>query len=376
MNRMSTIIKCDLCGSEEHEKLYKPINTKRDVDVVICKNCGLLYSVHDPNIPYSREPNPSCDADWGNVRFCKGQRFDVLKPDMPLSAKRILDVGSSRGHFVTWAREAIPSAHVVALEPDTRIAYCPNDIQFIGQRIEDAYISPNYFDFVYCCQTLEHTDSATKVLEKIHSVMAPGGILFVEVPNTPEVLSYAQNTEEFFIDKHNFHFTHETMYAYLRKTGFILAYKREDRLNVSVFAVKAGDKIAPEQADYTEMAALVRRYAENIATNRQKVSTVVNKVNDLLDTGMKVAFWGANTLMDLMVKHGGLDPKRVQFLADDYMADCLTHLHGIEIHKSEEFRIYQPDVVVVLARFNADLLAQKARRFGVRNIVKFADLME
>jgi hypothetical protein len=66
----------------------------------------------------------------------------------------------------------------------------------------------------------------------------------------------------------------------------------------------------------------------------------------------------------------------VDFLADDYMADCITHLHGIEIHKSEEFRVYQPDVVVVLARFNADLLAKKARAFGVRNVIKFVDLMK
>lgn len=373
---MSIIIKCDLCGSEDYEKIYKPINTKRAVDVVICKRCGLLYSAHDPAIPYSREPNPSCDADWGNVRFCKGQRFDVLRPDMPLNARFVLDVGSSRGHFVKWARDEYQFAKIVALEPDTRIASCPDDMEFIGQRIEDANLPYGYFDFVYCCQTLEHTDSATKVLEKIWEVMQPGGLLFVEVPNTPAVIGYEKNTEEYFIDKHNFHFTHETMRAYLKKCGFIIVDIRDDRLNISLFAVKTGMRTPPIEADYHAMRALVGRYAENIAVNRQKVSEVVIKVNDILNTGMKVAFWGANTLMDLMVKYGGLDPKRVQFLADDYMADCISHLHGIEIHKSEDFRIYQPDVVIVLARFNADLLAEKARRFGVRNVVKFTDLME
>ena len=371
---MSNTIKCDLCGSTDGEILYKPIGTKRNNWVVICRNCGLLYSIHDHDLPYNRDPNPSCDADWGNVRFCKGQRFDVLRPDMPTNVKRVLDVGSSRGHFVRWAKENT-DAEVVALEPDIRIASHPKSVEFYGERIEDADLPKDHFDFVYCCQTLEHTDSATIALQKIYDVMEMGGMLFVEVPNTPEVLGYAQNTEEYFIDKHNFHFTHGTMESYLEKVGFQIVRTRQDRLNVAVFAIKTSIQREPWDTDYPFMRDLVLKYAENIQKNRQKIKGVVSKVNDLLDTGMKVAFWGANTLMDLMIKYGGLDPKRVQFLADDYMVDCIPFLHEIPIHSSEEFRIFQPDVVIVLARFNADLLAEKARKFGVRNVVKFTDLM-
>ena len=75
-------IRCDLCNSSDYEEVYSPVGTKRNNRVCICHNCGLVFSIHD-DVPYSREPTVSCDADWGNVRFCKGQRFDVLRPDMP-----------------------------------------------------------------------------------------------------------------------------------------------------------------------------------------------------------------------------------------------------------------------------------------------------
>ena len=61
---------------------------------------------------------------------------------------------------------------------------------------------------------------------------------FLEVPNI-EVISHPNNTEEFFIDKHNFHFTNETIDAYLSKCGFEVIHRRADELNVSVFAKKS-----------------------------------------------------------------------------------------------------------------------------------------
>jgi SAM-dependent methyltransferase len=341
--------------------------------VCICSNCGLVFSVHD-DIPYSREPNISCDADWGNVRFCKGQRFDVLEPDLPDDVKRVLDVGSSRGHFVRWMQEVNPMAEIVALEPDTRIASYPEGVKFIGKRLEDADLPKDYFDFVYCCQTLEHTDSATTILEKIRECLSPNGILFLEVPNLM-VIGYPYNTEEFFIDKHNFHFTDETIEAYLNKCGFKIYSQRDDNLNVSVFAMKSDSPVIWSSVYDWKIKELISTYSAGIKLNRGRITEVVRKINSTLNTTMKVAFWGANTMFDLMVKYGGLDPTRIGLLADDYICDCIDSIHGVPVKSSEEFRIYQPDVVFILARFSADILAKKARAFGIRNVIKFEDLL-
>jgi hypothetical protein len=247
-------------------------------------------------------------------------------------------------------------------------------VKFIGKRLEDADLPKDYFDFVYCCQTLEHTDSATTILEKIRECLSPNGILFLEVPNLM-VIGYPYNTEEFFIDKHNFHFTDETIEAYLNKCGFKIYSQRDDNLNVSVFAMKSDSPVIWSSVYDWKIKELISTYSAGIKLNRGRITEVVRKINSTLNTTMKVAFWGANTMFDLMVKYGGLDPTRIGLLADDYICDCIDSIHGVPVKSSEEFRIYQPDVVFILARFSADILAKKARDFGIRNVIKFEDLL-
>ena len=365
-------IKCDFCGSTEYKEVYKPIGTKRNNRVCICQYCGLMFSIHD-DVPYSREPNISGDADWGNVRFCKGQRFDVVKDMIDITkAERILDVGSSRGHFVRWAHEQNRNAEIMAIEPDTRvIGDYVNEFDVIGERLENVKLPDNYFDFVYCMQTLEHADSASAMLRQIYECLAPDGVLFLEVPNI-EAFTYPLNVEESFIDKHNFHFNKSVLCRYMAQNGFSVSVNN-DNLNVRIIATKADYKAIPFISD-RDPEKLIRQYAETIKANRVTLPAVVAKINEMLDN-MKVSFFGANTLFDLMVKYGGLDPQRVECLVDDYICGLVGNIHGVPIQCSDAFRVYQPDVCIILARHSADVVAERARSFGIRNVVKFYDLL-
>ena len=369
---MYSIGKCDFCGSMEYDRVYRPINTKRDVDVVICKNCGLVYSIVK-DIPYSREPNPSGDADWGNIRFCKGQRFGVVKDILPKDVKYILDVGSSRGHFVKWAKANIPDAEITAVEPDTRVIHDYQDeFHVIGKYLEDIELPSNHFDFVYCMQTLEHSDSAAAMLKQIYDALRPGGVVFVEVPNI-EVIRYPENVEEFFIDKHNFHFSRTVLCNYMASLGFSIKLN-DDPLNVSVFATKTGVKDIMYFFVDSEPHELIGTYAENIVKNRRKLSEIGAKLNDMISK-MKVSFFGGNTLFDLLVKYGNLDASKVKCLVDDFLGEIGVTIHGVKVQKSDALRVYNPDTCVVLARYGADIVADKAKAYGIRNIVKFYDLM-
>ena len=364
-------IKCDFCQSTDYEILYKPIGTKRDVDVAICNNCHLVFSIVK-NIPYSRKPNPSGDADWGNVRFCKGQRFDALKEILPVSAGRVLDVGSSRGHFVRWMKEQNPKANITALEPDTRV--CGDyafEFKVIGKKLEDVTLFQNYFDFVYCCQTLEHVDSAASMLRQIYMALKPGGTVLVEVPNI-EVISYPLNIEEFFIDKHNFHFSKKVLCAFMESIGYRVTVN-DDNLNVRIFATK--EKPGRVEVPETDSRALIKNYAKTIEKNRGKLPGVVSKIEKITDK-MKSAFWGANTMFDLMVKYGGLDPLKVECLVDQYMHQCIETIHGVRIQDPQYLRVFQPNACFVLARFSSDEIVRKARRWNIRNVIKFSDLLE
>lgn len=358
----------------DYEEVYCPVGTKRNARVCICNSCGLVFSIHD-DIPYSREPNISGDADWGNVRFCKGQRFDVVKGMLSPDAMRVLDVGSSRGDFVRWYQDENPKASITALEPDTRIASYPEGVEFVGKRLEDAGLPANYYDFLYCNQTLEHTDSAARVLQEMYRVMKPGGRLFLEVPNI-QVIDYPLNVEEFFIDKHNYHFNRGILTGFMESIGFKMIRVNDDNLNVRVLAKKMKEpqgSLIHYDPDFNY--ELIEYYAEVIQKNRAKLPAVGKQLNRILDTDMKVAFWGANTIFDLLVKYGDLKPKRVEMLVDTYIAGKHPSVHGVHIWHPDALKVYQPDTVVILARHSAEEIAKRCRELKVRNIVQFADLL-
>jgi len=369
-----SIIKCDFCHFSQYEIVYTPIGTKRNNRVCICKMCGLVFSIHD-DVPYSREPNPSGDADWGNIRFCKGQRFDAVKNLLPTNATYVLDIGSSRGHFIRWMREQNPDAFITAIEPDTRIADTPRGVGFIGRKLEDTRLPENHYDFIYCCQTLEHIDSASAMLKHIYSLLSPDGTLFLEVPNI-EAISYPLNIEEFFIDKHNFHFSRDVLCSYMEWIGFVLKSVNEDNLNIRIFATKGLPReLSATTFSHTQGKPLIEQYAKTIQQNREKLPDVVEKINRIMQN-QKVAFWGANTILDLMVKYGGFEPNNIYCLVDKYMWENIEFIQGIPILNPEMLRIYSPDVCVVLARHSSEEIVKSARNFNIRNIIRFSDLLE
>jgi hypothetical protein len=89
-----------------------------------------------------------------------------------------------------------------------------------------------------------------------------------------------------------------------------------------------------------------------------------------------VAFWGATTIFDLLVKYGGLDPTQVRLLVDSYVHKYLPTHHGVKVQPPTALRVAQPDVCVVLARFSAAAIGEAARKYGVRNVINFSDVLE
>src|SRR5580704_559345 len=118
---------CELCRRDILEAIYEPERSTRGLKVYLCESCGLLQSL--PRIDRAtRAPAAvSGGADWGNVRYGKGFRTQVainaIKRHCDLRADiALLDVGSNRGSFVRAFLDTAPEAHVVAVEPDERVA--------------------------------------------------------------------------------------------------------------------------------------------------------------------------------------------------------------------------------------------------------------
>ena len=377
---------CDLCRRRALEAIYRPESSTRGLTVYLCHHCGLLQSVPRIDRAPRKVAAVSSGADWGNVRYGKGFRTNAAMTALkrhvdfanPLS---VLDVGSNRGSFARAFLEAAPNAHITAVEPDERVAQSCAGIErcdVIEARIEDAALESGRFDIVHSCHTIEHLANPARVLADHWRTLKPGGLLLVDAPNTA-ILEADDIVEEWFIDKHLYHFSARTLMRMIASTGFeiICAPEAEDRENLLIVARKAYTAYPASNLDKIEVAEaehLIATYTANRARNLVALTHVAATINAMAPK--RVAMWGAGRLFDTLVVHGQFAPTQLSLLIDSHLKAHVDERHGCKLTGPEALASANPDVVIVMSRGFAGEIAAEARRLAPRaTILFYADLL-
>lgn len=356
--------------------------------VWVCRHCGLTQSTQQhPEAQKIR--TLSADADWGNVRHGKGVRFDFLRQKIlqfttPSDIRHALDIGANRGDFALWLNQENPDSAILAIEPDTTVTASYNGIANIlvkHARIEHEQLPAEQFDLIFCSHTLEHAHSGRHMLGQIHDALSPIGIAVIEVPNL-EVLDTPDIVEEFFIDKHTFHFDRQTLLNMVKSIGFdVLSGTTDtDKMNITL-VLKRGTAISPslvadeESAHVRRNCTWLNAYPGKLTKNRGFLKAIVETKLHPLAKRQKVAYWGASRIFDALVKYGKLDPQSVFCLVDRYLHATIGETHGIKIHRPEYLRLVEPHVIVVLGNSAEEAIARTAYEMGIRHVLKFSELM-
>lgn len=379
---------CDFCNSNHLKKIYEVANSFRGMIVAACKTCGLVQSIQTREQETERIVRASSGADWGNIRHGKGLRLNAMKNFLDTKVdwdrvQNILDIGSNRGDFVTWINKRGTKIKITAVEPDGQII---NDyknvenIQLIQNRFEKVDLQKSYYGFVYCSHTLEHAASASEMIKKINSCMKNRGLLFLEVPNI-ELISEKNTIEEFFIDKHTFHFNHAILKAFLETSSFKILHDKTDFYNICFLLEKTGDikdEMNFSHSDteiFDKNLQLIQAYVKTFTQNIKDLSQIGEKINPFLER-QNVAFWGGGRIFDALIKYGNLKLDLIQYVVDEYLSLHMSETNGIKLKDSKHLRITQPQVVIILARSSTDEIEKKIRSYGIRNVIKFQDLMD
>ncbi|MDP3941484.1 MAG: class I SAM-dependent methyltransferase [bacterium] len=106
----------------------------------------------------------------------------LLKQHAP---KKILDVGSASGWFLSELKKRYPNAGCVGVDVYIpAIDYAKKTYPNISFRMADAHKLPfkdNSFDVVVCTEVLEHVVHPEEVISEIERILRPGGIAIVEM---------------------------------------------------------------------------------------------------------------------------------------------------------------------------------------------------
>lgn len=228
---MTTMKKiCDLCGGTRFEVICRLDRRGRQLDTVLCSQCGLVghavvpteaeldhyYAAH-----YRKEYHGERQPSHRRVlrAWLKGQRIlSQLRPFLQ-SGSRIFEVGAGLGCTVKVFDLAGHDAS--GLEPG-------NDFQDYSARQLRAKVhhgtlrdfrTPEPFDMVLFIHVLEHLPSPRQALNAIHRLLKPGGKLYLECPSLGKLSS---NLAELFHCAHIHTFTPVPLLTLLKQCGFVM----------------------------------------------------------------------------------------------------------------------------------------------------------
>lgn len=193
------MVKCEICGSSEFESWYSGGVVRSNWEngesweVVRCRDCqhGIIHpapSSEKLNEYYSAGYDPY-DSDHGltedmadvvaAARAAGEYRYVKITPGM-----RVLDVGCGGGSFLAVCREL--GAEILGVEPsEDGVATCKAaDIPvFHGNLTEFLETADQSFDLITTNHVVEHHPEPTALIREKASLLAPGGEIYIAVPN-------------------------------------------------------------------------------------------------------------------------------------------------------------------------------------------------
>jgi SAM-dependent methyltransferase len=377
---------CDFCRHDSLTYAYAAQGSTRGLKVYVCSHCGLVQSA--PRIARTKDRHAAAvsgHADWGNVRYGKGFRTQIALDTLARHADfsrplTLLDVGSNRGSFARAFLEAAPAAALTAVEPDERFADSCEDLprtRLVRARIETAQLLEGQFDIVHSCHTIEHLGTPFDTLKDHNRVLADGGLLIIDAPNIA-LIGGEDIVEEWFIDKHLFHFSARTLSRMIEAAGFTILQQNDpdDAVNLLFVARKTGapvDEIAADPAEAAHAMDLMVRYQQTRAYNLAALREAARELNRLQPR--KVALWGAGRLFDMLVREGGFDPQTLALLIDIHLKKYMDARHGVTLSGPEELASDIDAVIVMSRMFAGEIGAEVRRRAPHAEIILYADLL-
>jgi SAM-dependent methyltransferase len=378
---------CELCRCDALEPFYRPERSTRDITVCLCRHCGLIQSTPRADRAPRRGAAVSSGADWGNVRYGKGFRtkeaMAALSRHVDLTDDfAILDVGSNRGSFAKALLAVAPNAFLMAVEPDERVfescANLPRTELTLG-RIEDVPLESGRFDVIHSCHTIEHLAHPMAVLADHWRALKPNGLLVIDAPNSA-ILGADDIVEEWFIDKHLYHFSKRTLTRMLEEAGFTIIEGPDDSDNVNLLIVarriesKAAHTAAADPLEVADAEGLLIAYQQTRAANLMALTAVAAEIGSL--SSKRVAIWGAGRLFDSLVVHGGFKASDLALLIDAHLKAHVGERHGCTLSMPDDLPDAEPGVVVVMSRSFAGEIAAHAKQLAPKaEVIFYSDLL-
>ncbi len=126
-------------------------------------------------------------ADKNAEYFTKARtEIEPLLPAHSDRRLRILEVGCAQGHTLEWLKKSGRCEWAAGVEPFAQVTVPAGVIdKFFRSNIESELpdLEPASLDLILCLDVLEHLINPWKTLERLDTLLKPGGSFIISVPN-------------------------------------------------------------------------------------------------------------------------------------------------------------------------------------------------
>ena len=303
---------CEICSGIHLEHLHRqsflfpallqPVH----YDVVACRNCGFAYASDIPDqsaldkFYQTVEHHLHSDLPSGLARIHRDFFHFIQQHAGLANDARILDIGSGMGHFLAHFQQA-GFQLLLGMEPSPGAADLAKKIYGLEIRSAtvDAFVTDERFQLISLCGVLEHIADLRDSMEKITTLLADDGYLFIAVPDA-EAFGKRPPSEpflEFALEHINF-FSAVSLDNVLTASGFekvtVISQHNDFYDNHYLLALYRKTAKAAQRFTVDSVAAdSLRSYVE---LSRQVLRPVEELAEQLEASGEPLLIWGAGSL--------------------------------------------------------------------------------
>ncbi len=179
---------CAVCNTTDTD----PLADENNLHIVSCSHCGYVFVNPRPGVAalgeFYREyypPQEGLADSWGGEMagiFANLHQFIADR----YRGGRILDIGSSYGHFLS--QFPAESWRATGIEPSpTATTFCNREFPYIATHtanFEDVSLDVASFDVITSFYVLEHVFDPRDFMQRVKMLLADGGVAIIRIPYT------------------------------------------------------------------------------------------------------------------------------------------------------------------------------------------------
>jgi len=369
---------CPICGGGD----VRPLNhygprclvgdyhiTSGQVENVWCGRCGSgwnrlmlgdeelakFYAGYTKKVASADEDDLLFSVSAAEAETLTASQTKFLAAHVDAQSGRVLDIGCGKGAFLRSFRDHRPNWQCVGIEPsreEASLARRDGQIEVHEGMLGSITLERESFDLVSIMHVFEHVTRPIETLAQMHDLLKPGGMLFIEVPNTADMNMFY----DLLLFEHLYHFTPETLAWLLAREGFeVVAHERSTTYGAQRVLARKAER--PGQLAWPELTM-----AEGFERWQQlwsSMSQLAGRGASAAQSGKRVGIFGAGMTAATWLVHTPLSDAPLVGLFDESQWKIGQTLFDRPIHALSDIRAHQLDVVLVATMPNSQRLVKQ-----------------